>query len=259
MVLIIMSRPNRTKLIYHGANCLLTRRMNTIAEIRLANLRRLIREAGTAAELSRRLDNVPATYLSQIITGVLTPSGKPRGVGATLASKLEAAMHRPRGWMDQVHVEESEPHAIRDLQAAYHSVGPGPALAFKLYPFISWVQAGRWTEAPGPFAVQDAEDWLPCPVRCGPRTFVLQVQGASMEDKFYSGDLIFVDPDAQPTDKSFVVVRLGDGNESTFKQLIIEGHRRYLRAYNARWPEPIIEIDNSTILCGVVVFKGQIV
>lgn len=233
--------------------------MKTIAEIRLANLRQLIHEAGKAAELSRRLDNVPPTYLSQITTGVLTPSGKPRGVGPILARKLEAAMHKPRGWMDQVHAEESEPHEIHDMSAGYYPVVPGLALAAKLYPLISWVQAGRWTEAPGPFAGEDAEEWLPCPARCGPRTFVLRVHGASMEDKFFAGDLIFVDPDAQPTDKSFVVVRLGDGNESTFKQLIIEGQRRYLRAYNQRWPEPIIEIDDSTILCGVVVFKGQIV
>lgn len=44
----------------------------------------------------------------------------------------------------------------------------------------SWVQAGHWAEIAGSFTPADAEEWLPCPVKCGPRAFVLRVRGESM-------------------------------------------------------------------------------
>jgi SOS-response transcriptional repressor LexA len=94
-------------------------------------------------------------------------------------------------------------------------------------------------------------------VRCGPRTYVLRVQGHSMEPRFTEGELIFVDPDAEAHHGSFVVVRLDDAHQATFKQLVIEGGRRYLRPLNERWPDPIIEINGHATLCGVVVFQGR--
>jgi SOS-response transcriptional repressor LexA len=47
-------------------------------------------------------------------------------------------------------------------------------------PLISWVQAGSWSDVADPYVVGDAEDWLPCPVRHGPRTYCLRVRGDSM-------------------------------------------------------------------------------
>jgi SOS-response transcriptional repressor LexA len=102
-----------------------------------------------------------------------------------------------------------------------------------------------------------AEDLLPCPVRCSKDTFVLRVRGESMEPKFHDGDLIFVDPEAAPISGRYVVVRLECSHEATFKQLIVEGDRQFLKAVNPNWPQRIIEV-NATI-CGVVVFKGEVV
>lgn len=218
-----------------------------ISEIRRANLRTLVREHMGQAKLAEKIDTDPA-YISQLL------STRTRAdMGNRFARKVEKLLRLSHGWMDHAHGD-----AINDQAATY---GPADALpqAAHCYPLISWVQAGQWTESPGQFAAQDAEEWLPCAARCGPRTFVLRVQGASMEDKFHAGDLIFVDPDAAPTDKSFVVVRLDDSDQATFKQLVIEGNRRYLRAYNRQWPEPIIEINRGATLCGVVVFRGNVV
>lgn len=69
---------------------------------RRANLRRLIEEAGSAAELSRRT-GASSVYLSQIVTGQKTKKGTVRGVGNELAEKLERGMHKPAGWMDADH------------------------------------------------------------------------------------------------------------------------------------------------------------
>lgn len=70
---------------------------------------------------------------------------------------------------------------------------------------------------------------------------------------------IFVDPEAAPLSGRYVVVRLEDSHEATFKQLIVEGDRQYLKAVNPDWPQRIIEVDSNATIYGVVVFKGEVV
>lgn len=72
---------------------------------------------------------------------------------------------------------------------------------------------------------------------------------------YSDGDVIYIDPDRQSENGSRVVVRLDDEKEATFKQLVIEGDRRYLRALNPSWPEKIIEINGNATICGVVIGK----
>ena len=103
------------------------------------------------------------------------------------------------------------------------------------------------------------EGLLPCPVPCSQGTYVLRVKGASMEPKFANGDLIFVDPAIAAESGRYVVVRLPGSDEADFKQLIVEGGRQYLKALNPDWPDRITELEPSAVVCGVVVFKGEMV
>ena len=41
--------------------------------------------------------------------------------------------------------------------------------------------------------------------------------------------------------------------------MIVEGGRQYLKALNPDWPDRIVEFDPGTAVCGVVVFKGEMV
>lgn len=221
-------------------------------ELRLDNLERLVAEAGSAAALAR-LAHTSDSYLSQIRNRLTTAKGTPRGVGDDLAAKLEKAMGKPHGWMDERHGE-----GAKNTEPVSYNTESGPGVR-SLRPLISWVQAGEWAEIAGKFALGDAEDLLPCPVRCSPDTFVLRVRGESMEPKFHDGDLIFVDPQVSPDSGKYVVVRMEDSHEATFKQLIVEGDRQYLKALNPDWPKRIIEVNANATLCGVVVFKGELV
>ena len=122
-------------------------------------------------------------------------------------------------------------------------------------PLISWVQAGAWSDI-SEVNPLDAERFL-CPVNCSERSFVLRVQGISMEPKFNDGDLIFVDPEAECIHGSYVVARLDDNNQATFKQLIIEGDQKFLKAANPNWPDQLIPINGNCTLVGKVIFTGK--
>jgi SOS-response transcriptional repressor LexA len=63
--------------------------------------------------------------------------------------------------------------------------------------------------------------------------------------------MIFMDPGISVTHGSDVIVRLEHSNEATFKQLVIEGSRRYLKPLNTRFP--VIEVTTEARVVGVVI------
>ena len=207
-----------------------------IDRIRLKNLSRLIAEAGSATELARRA-RVSGSNLSHVRAGTPYASGSPRRMGDRLAAKLERAMGKPPGWMNE------EPN---------YETGPFPPGTG--CPIQSWVRAGTWTEAR---ELPASTERLHCPLPCGPGTFVLKVTGESMAPRFTDGDYIFVDPDVPARNGSYVVVRRPNDGAATFKQLVVEDGRRFLKAANPNWPEPIVEADDDAAVCGVVVFQGR--
>ncbi len=128
-------------------------------------------------------------------------------------------------------------------------------------PLISYVQAGKWNEVADPYGAGDAEAWVRCPVPHGPRTYAVHVRGESMYNpggklSFGDGEIIFVDPDKSVDSGSLVIARLEDQMEVTFKQLVREGEKVWLRALNPSWPEPYIRVDQRATTCGVVIAKA---
>jgi SOS-response transcriptional repressor LexA len=143
----------------------------------------------------------------------------------------------------------------RGPQKIDHNVEPAIDLP-KVIPLISWVQAGTFAEAIDMFAPGDAEDWLPAPRKCGPRSFALRVRGISMAPRYNDGDIIYVDPDVAADHGRRVIVRLDHEAEVTFKELVIEGSQMFLRPLNPDWPGPkLIQIGAKSMICGVVVGK----
>ena len=139
------------------------------------------------------------------------------------------------------------------------NIAEGPSIR-GMVPLISWVQAGSWCEVSDIYAVGDAEQWLPCPVTHGPRTYAVRIRGESMNNphervSFQDGDIVFVDPDRDAIHRSFVVAKLTDTQEATFKQLIIEGTEKYLKALNPSWPEPFIRVNGNAEFAGVAIAK----
>lgn len=127
-------------------------------------------------------------------------------------------------------------------------------------PLISWVQAGTWSDISDPYVLGDAEDWLPCPIKHGPRAYCLRVRGDSMYNpgqhpSYAHGDIIFVDPDRGANAGDRVIVRMDDHPEATFKQLVIEDGRKMLKALNPEWKPRYVEINGNATITGVIIGK----
>ncbi|TLX52054.1 XRE family transcriptional regulator [Pseudoalteromonas ruthenica] len=160
----------------------------------------------------------------------------------------------PRKLIEIAKALECSPEWLQHGIETNDNVIPGPLVKSRL-PLISWVQAGAWSEIQE-VSPLEAEHFM-CPVNCSEKSFVLKVQGISMEPKFLDGDLIFVDPEARPEHGSYVVARLDDENQATFKQLIIEGGQKFLKALNPNWPDPLMPINGNCTIVGKVVFTGK--
>ncbi len=160
----------------------------------------------------------------------------------------------PRKIGDIAKILKCEPDWLLFGKDGESNIIQGPEIQGE-YPLISWVQAGDWNQI-HEIDKQDAP-YHACPVKCSEHTFVLEVRGMSMHPTFNEGELIFVDPEVEAINGKFVVARLNDENEATFKKLIIEGEHKYLKAENPAWPNPIQLINGNCSIVGVVIFAGR--
>lgn len=174
--------------------------------------------------------------VSQWLSGIASPGGK------NIIKVAKVLQCRPEWLIDG--------KGLYCLDNEHQNISTGPDI-HGYYPLLDWVQAGDWTciNAVQPF---DAEHF-PCLVPCSRRTFALKVRGESMHPKFEENELIFVDPEVEATNGKYVVVMMDDENEATFKQLIIEGNKKYLKAANPDWPKKILEINGNCTIVGVVI------
>lgn len=138
-------------------------------------------------------------------------------------------------------------YGVQQYGAPYN-VSSGPDIRGHV-PLISWVQAGQWNEVQDILHVGDGEI-IHTTYKARRHTYALRVNGDSMEPKFPNGCTIIVEPEETPIHSSFVVVRQNGDTEATFKQLVIDGGKSFLKPINPRYP--IMELRDDAVFCGVV-------
>ena len=138
-------------------------------------------------------------------------------------------------------------------QLASMNIAPGPHIVQHL-PLISWVQAGARNETAHVPESNEYEELVPVTKEYSSSAFALRVLDDSMYAtagaSFPDGSIICVEPMQQAENRSYIVVRLDGRREATFKQLVVDGHRRYLKPLNQRYP--IMEATDDTTVFGVV-------
>ena len=169
-------------------------------------------------------------------------------------------------------VEEVSPRLAKELAAAgiesfrTNRTASGSNVQMALqhrdsyeYPIISWVMAGAWEEAIEPWPPGFADRYELTNYKAKGSAFWLEVKGDSMTapmgQTFLEGTLILVDTQVEPTPGRYVVAKLTDSNEATFKKLVEDNGQRYLKPLNPAYP--MIKIDGNCKIVGVAVETKQ--
>lgn len=122
------------------------------------------------------------------------------------------------------------------------------------YPVISWVQAGEWKEVMDMMEVGSFSEWEGSDSAVSGRAFWLKVVGDSMTapsgDSIPEGHLILVDPEAVAENGSLVVAKLIDDEVATFKKLVLDAGKVYLKPLNPSYRT--IEVNGNCCIIGVV-------
>lgn len=119
-------------------------------------------------------------------------------------------------------------------------------------PLISWVTAGLLGDVADNFHPGEADEWIDIyDMRPGPSSFALRVTGDSMTNpvpgdiSFPDGSIIVVNPDQAVGAGSYVVAKDVSTQKATFKKLVSDGGRWYLKPLNPAYPT--IEIEDPAL------------
>ncbi|BCT20211.1 peptidase S24 [Enterobacter asburiae] len=167
-----------------------------------------------------------------------------------VAAKFAKLLHEPISSFSPALAKEAE-LLSQVSNVTYH----GPAKPRGTYPLISWVSAGAWCEAIEPYTLKDIDEWYDSDAHIEGQGFWLKVQGDSMTSpvgmSIPEGMYVLVDTGKEPINGSLVVAKLTDANEATFKKLVIDAGKTYLKPLNPQYP--LIPINGNCRIIGVVV------
>ncbi|WP_339665214.1 S24 family peptidase [uncultured Pseudomonas sp.] len=201
----------------------------TIYDTRYQNTRRLLAERAISLKaLADLLGKAPAQV------SAFAGKNPHKNIGEQIAREIEKAFNIPKGSLDY---------------PEHNNVTQGNVLGRQL-PVIGSVVAGTFCESFDEFHPGDAEEWIEAPGPVGPNAFVLRIEGISMEDKFFDGDKVVIDPSLEAAPGCFVVAKRVRDQAVTFKQLRKEGDQFYLYALNESWPDRVILLNEEWHICG---------
>jgi len=210
-----------------------------VKDIRRKNLRSLARAVGGVTELAEQLER------SQSQISHLIGTNPVKNIGDRLATHVEKVFNKPHGWLDQLHSthEDEGVYQVNPARQPYYQV-----------PILTWQEAQERFVQPEKITQKNYTHHLITSSQMSPHAFALKVEGDSMETahgpSFPHGSIIVLDPEYSATNNSFVVAKQNASSQLVFKQLVIDGNRRYLKPLNTRYP--LVEITAHAIICGVV-------
>lgn len=135
-----------------------------------------------------------------------------------------------------------------------------PAPQSRPVPVISWVQAGAMRDIDY-IADPMSGEWPQVEPEhsIGPRGWALRVEGDSMDDGtdrgIPEGWVIFCDPDKAAAANSFVIAKDVATQQATFKKLVTDAGRWYLKPLNKAYP--MMEIDDPKTRVIAVVTEAR--
>jgi len=193
--------------------------------------------------------------IGRVIRGEVNPSASALSSIAAAFGVEMGDLYSPPDEFAAKYMDEHQ-RGMNALQAATDSIKLlADRHAKGLVPLLTWKQVASGGKL-------DPIDWVVCPTLHSLDTYALSVKGLGMFDpagsiSFQEGDRIFVDPRAQPEHRSIVVVRIGNSEEATFRQIIAEGGQWLLLQLNPSWPSRVSPLSADDAVLGTVIAKVQ--
>lgn len=97
-------------------------------------------------------------------------------------------------------------------------------------PLLDWVQINRMQEVEDPIPQGLSYETAIITTKGGTMLIALKVNTDCMQPEFVEGDVIVIDPRANPVNGNYVVVQDNESNEALFRQLRRKGSSVYLLA-----------------------------
>jgi SOS-response transcriptional repressor LexA len=226
-----------------------------------------LREQGWTYEDLARKVGVSGVYISDIVRGKKVPKDD---VVLKLAQALELDLER---LILLAHLEKA-PGAVKPIfeRLARHTPGEfmGEVSGFdnielaalghgRPVPVVGLVQAGAFMPSEDGEYPAGASDSVVYSDQKARNLFAVQVKNDSMEPEFREGDVLIVNPNLEARSGDYVIAKLTDDNEATFKKLVIHGGKGagkgliILRPLNARYQDIVVTDPSRLQIVGKVV------
>ena len=109
------------------------------------------------------------------------------------------------------------------------------------------------------FQPGEGDEWVEPEFKLGARGWALRVEGDSMDDgtskAIPEGWTLFCDPDLAPSPNAYVIAKDVQTQQATFKKLVTDGGRWYLKPLNRAYPT--VEIDDPKLRVIAVVTEAR--
>lgn len=223
-----------------------------IFQIRYRNLRAVMQ-----ARKLKLKDLASSIERSESQASSFAGSNPQKNIGEKTARRIEASLSLPTYYLDDPrHLGTTEAHGIYVPDTTNAAVLGD--VQHRL-PVVGMTTAGKLVEN---FTETDIEEYVPAPGPCGPRSFVLRLEGISMIPKFHSGDRIVIDPDAEWISGDYVFAKClksATGTPTgTFKQILYEEGEYYLCATNDQWQPRYTRVDGDWEVVGKARYRVEI-
>lgn len=222
--------------------------MKGIDEIRRENLRALIGERydGDWQRAAVAFEFEQPNFIYRILPK--DPTKRPtKSIGKTLARKLERIGGKPLHWLDAPRYSVARGGAMLLAQEA----APRQVPVIRLDQAEHWKLTQQITFAESTYTTEYASE----------NAYAIRVPGDSMtsssgEESFPENTLIVLDPEREAAPGDFVIARQRAGAELTFKQLVRDAGRLYLKPLNPQYP--MVELGADGVLCGVLIQSTRV-
>jgi SOS-response transcriptional repressor LexA len=164
-------------------------------------------------------------------------SGIAKSMSYDAATRIASRFPYNVDWL----IKGRTPKLSKNRTTGKNNVSAGPDIQLKA-PLISWVQAGKFTEPGAIHRVGEPDvQGFYMPKKAGKNVYCLRVEGDSMTApygrSYPAGSIIFVDPDQRsPSNGARVIAKLNGSEDVTFKALVIEAGKTFLKPLNPQHP-----------------------